>query len=85
MKAVKTKAMQIKYQLLQVYMDQVSIVDHAQLWKQMVAFFVRMQERESERPKYWLNEREKDVFEEMMDWAQIMHQKQEREQKWEWE
>ena len=48
-------------------MDYASIVNHAQLWKQMVAFFVHMQGRESERPKYQLNKKEKNVFKKMMN------------------
>ena len=52
MEAVRTKAAQIKYQLLQMYMDWVSIVDYVQLWKQMVTFFVCMQGKESKKPKY---------------------------------
>ena len=77
MEAVRTEAAQTKYQPLQAYMDRASIVDHARPWKQMVAFFVCMQGRENEGPKYRLNEREKDAFEEMMDRTWMVHRKQE--------
>ena len=52
MKTVRTKAVQIRYQLLQLYMDHASIVNHAWLWKQMVAFFIHTWGRENEKPKY---------------------------------
>ena len=81
MEAVRTEVAQIKYQPLQTYMDWASIVDHAQLWKQMVAFFVHMQGRENEEPKYRLNKKKKDAFEEMMDQTWMMHRKQKQKQK----
>ena len=54
MEAIKTKTIQIKYQLLQIYMDHNNIIKHAQLWKQIVTFFVHTQRHnwDSEGPKY---------------------------------
>ena len=77
MEAVRTEAAQTKYQLLQMYMDWVSIVDHAQPWKQIVTFFVHTQKKENKKPKYQLNKREKDMFEEIMNQTQMIHRKQE--------
>ena len=59
METVKTETTQTKYQLLQVYMDQASIINHAWLWKQMVTFFVHTQKKKSEKPKYQLNKKKK--------------------------
>ena len=62
MEAVKTEAAQTRYQLLQPYMDHTSIVDHAQLWKQMVVFFVHTQGKENKKPKYQLNKKKECIW-----------------------
>ena len=52
MEIIKMEITQIKYQSLQPYMDCTNIVDHAQLWKQRMIFFIHTQKKENKGPKY---------------------------------
>ena len=69
MEAVKTKMAQIKYQLLQIYMDYDNIIKYIQLWKQMVAFFICTQRHSwnGKKLKYQLDEKETNAFGEIMN------------------
>ena len=59
MEIIKMKATQIKYQLLQPYMDHASIVNYVWLWKQIVAFFVCIQKKKNKKLKHQLNKKKK--------------------------
>src|SRR4051812_34506091 len=71
LEAIKTEKHQTRYQPLQPYMDEKSIVEHVRPWKQMLMFFARTQrEHEWDSPKYRFTRRQREAWEALVDCAE---------------
>jgi superfamily II DNA helicase RecQ/uncharacterized C2H2 Zn-finger protein len=70
MEAIRTEKHQTRYQPLQPYMDEKSIVEHSRPWKQMLVFFARTQrEHEWTSPKYRFTRRQREAWEALVKQA----------------
>ena len=71
LEAIRTEKHQTRYQPLQPYMDEKSIVKHARPWKQMLMFFARTQRaHEWKSPKYRFTRRQREAWEAVVDQAE---------------
>jgi superfamily II DNA helicase RecQ len=71
LEAIRTEKHQTRYQPLQPYMDEKSIVEHARPWKQILMFFARTQkEHEWKSPTYRFTRRQREAWEALVKQAQ---------------
>src|SRR5437762_2154024 len=70
LEAIRTEKHQTRYQPLQPYMDEKSIVEHARPWKQILMFFARTQrQHEWNSPKYRFTRRQREAWEALTEQA----------------
>jgi len=68
LEAIRTEKHQTQYQPLQPYMDEKSINNHTQPWKQVLMFFARTQRTHKwESPKYRFTRRQQEAWEALID------------------
>lgn len=71
MEAIRTEKHQTRYQPLQPYMDEKSIVEHSRPWKQVLMFFARTQRaHEWKSPPYRFRRRQREAWEALVRQAQ---------------
>lgn len=70
LEAIRTEKHQTRYQPLQPYMDEKSIVEHSRPWKQMLMFFARTQrEHEWKSPQYRFTRPQREAWEALVQQA----------------
>jgi RecQ family ATP-dependent DNA helicase len=71
LEAIRTEKHQTRYQPLQPYMDEQSIVKHVRPWQQMVMFFARTQREHAwKSPKYRFTRRQREAWEALVEEAE---------------
>ena len=72
LEAIRTEKHQTRYQPLQPYMDEKSIVEHARPWKQILMFFARTQrQHEWNSPKYRFTCQQREAWEALTEEAKL--------------
>jgi RecQ family ATP-dependent DNA helicase len=71
LEAIRTEKHQTRYQPLQPYMDEQSIVKHVRPWQQMVMFFARTQREHAwKSPQYRFTRRQREAWEALVEEAE---------------
>ena len=71
LEAIRTEKHQTRYQPLQPYMDEKSILEHARPWKQVLMFFARTQRAHDWRsPTYRFTRRQQDAWDALVEQAE---------------
>nr|GEZ17793.1 RecQ helicase L2 [Tanacetum cinerariifolium] len=71
LEAIRTEKHQTRYQPLQPYMDEQSIVKHVRPWQQMVMFFARTQREHTwKSPRYRFTRRQREAWEALVEEAE---------------
>ncbi|PSN59182.1 hypothetical protein BS50DRAFT_658963 [Corynespora cassiicola Philippines] len=71
LEAIRTEKHQTRFQPLQPYMDEKSIIEHSRPWKQMLMFFARTQREHTwKSPRYRFTRRQREAWEELVKQAE---------------